>query len=188
MDAFAAIAARWSVRKFTGREPTRAEVERLLDAAVRAPNHKLTEPWRFVVVGGETKRRFAEIRRAHRALKFADPAAPDAAAKIDKTYREHLETPLFVFVMQRLADDPVRREEDYAAVMMATQNLMIAATAAGLGTFLKTGGIMEKPEIRELAGARDDERIVGIVSLGVPDGPAEPPRRTPAAERTTWLD
>lgn len=188
MDAFDAIAARTSVRRFTAAEPARDVVERLIEAAVRAPNHKLTEPWRFVVVRGATKRRFAEIRRAHRAQKFADPAAPDAAAKIEKTYREHLETPLFVFVMQRLADDMVRREEDYAAVMMAVQNLMVAATAAGLGTFLKTGGIMDKPEIRDLSGARDGERIVGIISLGAPDGPAERTPRTPATERTTWLD
>lgn len=188
MDAFDAIEQRASVRRFRPGEPARETVDRLLAAAVRAPNHKLTEPWRFVIVRGETKRRFAELRRAHRAQKFDDPAAPDAAARIEKTYREHIETPLFVFVLQRLADDAMRREEDYAAVMMAVQNLMLAATASGLGTFLKTGGIMDKPEIRALAGAADGERIVGIVSLGVPDGPAERTARTAASAKTTWLD
>ncbi len=188
MDAFEALESRASVRVFLPEEPPRAVVERLLRAAVRAPNHKLTEPWRFVVVRGAAKRRYADLLRAHRAQKFADPHAPDAAAKIAKTFQEHLATPLFVFAIQQLADDAVRREEDYAAVMMATQNLMVAAVAAGLGSYLRTGGIMDSPDVRNLVGAGDGERIVGIVSLGKPAAEPARTRRAPAAERTTWLD
>jgi nitroreductase len=188
MDAFEALESRASVRAFLPEEPPRDVVERLLAAAIRAPNHKLTEPWRFVVVRGDAKRRYAEIRRAHRAQKFADPAAPDAAAKIAKTFQEHLATPLFVFVIQRVALDPVRREEDYAAVMMATQNLMVAAVASGLGSYLRTGGIMDKPDVRALVGATEGERIVGIVSLGKPAAETPRTRRAPAVERTTWLE
>jgi nitroreductase len=188
MDAFDAIRGRASVRRFLPEEPPRDVVERLLEAAVRAPNHKLTEPWRFVVVRGEARRRFAELRRAHRAKKFPDPAAPEAAAKIEKHYREALDTPLFVMALQRLTDDPVRREEDYAAVMMAIENLMIAATASGLGSYLRTGGLMEHPDLRALVNAAVGERIVGIVSLGTPAAPPEPARRGSAADRTTWLD
>lgn len=188
VDAFEAMESRVSVRAFRPDEPPRQLVERLLEAAVRAPNHKLTEPWRFVVVRGEAKRRYAEIRRAHRAQKFTDPAEPDAAARIEKTYREHLDTPLFVFVLQRLDDDPVRREEDYAAVMMGIENLMIAAVASGLGSYVRTGGIMDEPEVRALVGALEGERIVGIVSLGAPAGESKGTARAPAATRTTWLD
>src|SRR3990170_1318918 len=86
MDAFEAMESRSSVRAFLKEEPPREVVERLLAAAVRAPNHKLTEPWRFVIVRGDAKRRYADIRRAHRAQKFADPGEPDAAAKIATTF------------------------------------------------------------------------------------------------------
>lgn len=187
MDALEAIESRSSIRTFAPDEPSRAQVGRLLDAAVRAPNHKLTQPWRFVVVRGEAKRRYAEIRREHRARKV-EPGEAGAAAKIEKTYREHLDTPLFIFVLQRLTDDAVRREEDYASVMMAIQNLMVAATAEGLGSYLRTGGILEEPAVRELVGAAAGERVAGIVSLGRPAGDPVRTRRTPAAELTTWLE
>lgn len=187
MNAWEAITRRTSVRAFRPDPVSQETVQRLLDAAVRAPNHKLTEPWRFVVVAGDALRRYAEIRRTHRAERFADPSAPEAAAAIAKTYREHLETPRFVFVLQALTDDAVRREEDYASVMMAAQSLMVAAVAEGLGTYLRTGGIMERPEVRALVGATPAQRIVAIVSLGYPSEDSAPRRRTPAAQLTTWL-
>ncbi|HUK64878.1 MAG TPA: nitroreductase family protein, partial [Dongiaceae bacterium] len=65
MDAFDAIARRTSTRTFTPEAVPRYVIERLIAAAVRAPNHKLTEPWRFAVLTGESKRRYAEIRREH---------------------------------------------------------------------------------------------------------------------------
>ena len=188
MDIYDAIGRRRSVRRFLAEPVSREAIARILDAAVLAPNHKLTEPWRFVVLTGGARRRLAEVRRAHRAQKFADPAAPEAAAKIEKTYREHLDTPAFIVALQRLDEDAIRREEDYAAVMMALENLMLAATAEGLGTYLRTGGMMAAPDVRALAGAHEDERIVGIVSIGRPAGGVEAVRRTPAADRTTWLD
>jgi nitroreductase len=186
MDALDAIGRRTSVRTFTQEAVPRDVMARLLDAAVRAPNHKLTEPWRFVVVTGSAKERYAQIRRAHRAEKIGD--APDAAAKVEKTYREHADTPAFVFVLQELTADPIRREEDYAAVMMAMQNLMIAATALGLGTNVRTGGIMDRDDVRGLIGATANQRIVGIVAVGRPTEDAPPTRRAPSAGKTVWLD
>ncbi len=188
MDAFEAIARRTSTRRFTPDRVPREEIERLLAAAVRAPNHKLTEPWRFAILGGGAARRFAELRRAYRAAKFPDPAAPEAARAVERAYREALETPAFVVVLSAVSDDPVRREEDFAAVMMATQNLLIAATAAGLGSYVRTGGIMNDPALRELVRAPATHRIVAIVSLGRPADAAEPTRRGDPAARTLWLD
>lgn len=188
MNAYEAIARRTSVRVFRPDPVPRYVIERLIAAAIRAPNHKLTEPWRFVVVTGEAKRRYAEIRRAHRARRFENPESPEAVRAIEKTVKECLDTPAFIFVLCKESDDPVRREEDYASVMMAIENLMVAATADGLGTFLRTGGIMSLPEVRELVGAQEGFRIVGIVSLGYVLAEPEPTRRTTASEFTRWLD
>jgi nitroreductase len=189
MDTHEAIARRTSSREFKPDPLPRWAVERLLAAAVRAPNHKLTEPWRFVVLTGDARLRYADIRKAHRAKKFDDPSSPEAQKAIEKTYREHQKTPVFVFVLMSLSDDPVRREEDYGAVMMATQNLLVAAAADGIGTWLRTGGIMDLPEVRALVSAKDSERIVGIVSAGYLAGEPEPtPRRKPLGELITWLE
>jgi nitroreductase len=188
MEAYDAITTRASVKGFQQLPVPRPVIERLLDAAVHAPNHKLTEPWRFAVLAGKSRDRYAEIRRAHRATKFPDPADPKSAAAIEKTYREHRETPVFVVVMCAVSDDPVRREEDYAATMMAIGNLMVAARAEGLGSYLRTGGIMELPELKQLVGLPHGHRIVGIVSLGYPAEEPVPKKRTDAASKTVWLD
>jgi nitroreductase len=187
MDALDAIARRTSTRAFAATPVHRAVIERLLAAAVRAPNHKLTEPWRFAVLTGRAAARFAELKGAHRATRFPDPAAPEAAKAIEKTYREAAETPAFIVVMCTISDDEVRREEDYAATMMAVATLLIAATAEGLGTYLRTGGIMRDPAVAELVGLPRDHRIVAVVSLGYPASASAPTRRTDAAEKTAWL-
>ena len=188
MDAHDAIAGRASTRAFADRPVSRAVLERLLAAAVRAPNHKLTEPWRFAVLTGASARRFAELRRAHRATRFPDPAAPEAARAIEKTWREALGTPAFVVVSTAVSEDAVRREEDYAAVMMAVQNLLIAATAEGLGSYLRTGGIMEDAGLKALVQLPAGHRVVAVVSLGYPAAPQGPTRRADAAAKTLWLD
>ncbi len=188
MDTYDAIALRVSTRDFQPRPVARDVLLRLLEAAVRAPNHKLTEPWRFAVLTGASRDRFAEIRRTHRESRFADPSAPEAAKAIEKTWREARETPAFVVVSTVVSDDPVRREEDLAAVWMAVQNLLTAATAEGLGTYVRTGGILEEPALRELVQAGDGVKLVAVVSVGYPAGPESPRRRTPAGGKTTWLD
>jgi len=190
MDTHDAIARRTSVRSFKRTPLDRWAIERLIAAAVRAPNHKLTEPWRFIVLTGAARDAYAEVRRAHRAKKFADnPDTPEARKAVEKTWREHLDTPAFIFVLMSLAADPVRREEDYGAVMMAIENLLIAAWADGIGTWLRTGGIMDLPEVRALAEAREDERIVGIISAGYLDGEPQPTaRKKPLSELITWKE
>ncbi|MFL5470884.1 MAG: nitroreductase, partial [Gemmatimonadales bacterium] len=141
MDAIAAITSRTSVRRFLDRPVPRQLIQQLLDCAVRAPNHKLTEPWRFAVLTGDARDRFADIRARHRLKRWTDPTSPEALAGSEKVRREALETPAFIVVMTAISPDEITREEDYAATMMATANLMLAAESLGLGTYLKTGGI-----------------------------------------------
>jgi nitroreductase len=95
---------------------------------------------------------------------------------------------VFVVVMSAVNPDEITREEDYAASMMAVANLMVAAESLGLGTYLKTGGIMRDPAVLELARVPQGFRVVGIVSLGYPAEAESPRRRKPAAELTEWVE
>ena len=187
MDAIDAIQRRTSVRRFLPEPVPRATIERLLECAVRAPNHKLTEPWRFAVLTGRARDAYAEVRGRHRLERYPDPTAAEAVASAGKVRQEALDTPAFIVVMTVVSEDAVAREEDYAAVMMAIENIIIAAQATGLGTYLRTGGIMREPEVTALAGLGDGQRIVGILSLGYPAEAETPRRRRPAAEVTRWL-
>lgn len=188
MDAIAAIKQRTSVRRYRPDPIPRDIVERLLECAVRAPNHKLTQPWRFAVITGAAKERYAEIRGRHRLKRFADPGSREAAAAAEKVRREAKEPPLHIVAMTVVSADEITREEDYAATMMAVANLMIAAEALGLGTYLKTGGVMQDSGLAELVGVAENTRIVGLISLGYPAGQDAPRPRKPAAEVTRWIE
>ena len=187
MDAIEAIQRRTSVRRFRPDTVPRETIERLLDAAVRAPNHKLTEPWRFAVLTGGAVARFAEIRARHRLKRFTDPASPEAVAAADKMRRETLETPAIIVVMCAVSQDEITREEDYAATMMATANLMIAAESLGLGTYLRTGGIMREPDVTAMVDLDHGQRIACIVMLGYPRDSEAAKRRRPSGELTRWI-
>jgi nitroreductase len=188
MDAITAIANRTSVRRFHSQPVPRALVEQLLDCAVRAPNHKLTEPWRFAVLTGGARDRFAEIRARHRLKRFSDPSSAEAQAAAEKVRRESLGVPVFIVVMSALNPDDITREEDYAATMMAITNLMIAAESLELGTYLRTGGVMRDPDLIALAGVPESFRVVGVISLGYPAEQEPPRRRKAAAELTRWVE
>jgi nitroreductase len=181
-----AIKARRSVPKLRPDPVARDTIEKMLDAAVWAPNHKMTEPWRFYVLTGESKRRFAEIRRRLRAATFPNPQAPEAAKALDRVYQDTVATPALIAATSHVAADEVQREEDFAATFMAIQNLMLAGVELGVGAYMRTGGILHDPELRTLLSLEDDRRILAVVYVGYPaDVPQK--RRTPAAERTVWL-
>jgi nitroreductase len=185
MDLHEAIRARRSVRQFTGRPVSRAEIEQLLDAAAHAPNHRLTQPWRFYVLGPEARRAYASVLGARKAARIEDPSA--AQAVIDKVASAAVALPAQIAVTMTLAESPEVREEDYAATMMAVQNLLLTARALGLATHLKSGAVMEDPRSRAALGIPDGQRLVVMIDLGEPaDVPEGKPRRA-ATELTTWL-
>src|SRR5688572_16714494 len=105
MDAISAINKRTSVRRFRSDPVPRDIIERLLECAVRAPNHKLTEPWRFAVLMGRARDRFAEIRAGHRLKRFSDPSSAEALSGAEKIRRESLQTPVYIIVMAALNPD-----------------------------------------------------------------------------------
>ncbi|HKU60088.1 MAG TPA: nitroreductase [Gemmatimonadales bacterium] len=188
MDAIDAIQRRTSVRRFRPDPVPRETLERLLDCAVRAPNHKLTEPWRFAVVTGAARARLADVRAGHKLKRWADPTAPEAVATGEKIRREALDTPAFIVIMTADGGDETTREEDFAAAMMAIENLMIAAESLGLGTYLRTGGVMREPVLAELVGLPEGFRVAGVLSIGYPAEREAPRRRRPAAELTRWVE
>jgi nitroreductase len=188
MDAITAIMSRTSVRSFRSDSVDRALIEELLECAVRAPNHKLTQPWRFAVLTGAARDRLGEIRAAHRLKRFDDPTSAEALASAEKQRRETRQTPVVIAAMAKTSTDELTREEDYAATMMGLANLMIAAQSRGLGTYLRTGGVMKDPALQDLAEVPDQYRIVGLVSVGYPANEEMPRRRTSALELTRWVE
>lgn len=179
-----AIRNRRSIRRFTAREISRAELETLIESATLAPNHRLTQPWRFHVLGPQSRRAYGLALGARKAKKLTDPEA--ARAMCEGIGDEYRAFPAFIAVGVVRNDNPEIAEEDYAATMMGIANLGVAAIEMGLGTHIRTGAVLDDPAARSAVGAVEGERLVAVLSIGEPAEvpPARP--RQPVASVTSW--
>jgi nitroreductase len=185
MSVIQAIRNRRSQKRFTDRPVSESDLKALTEAAILAPNHKMTQPWGFIVLGPRARRRYGEIKAADRVKDEADRDA--ATARRDKIIEEISAVPAVIVVTQKLDTNPGRAEEDYAAIFMGIENMLLLATSMGLGSKVHTGGIMLDPQLRELIGAADEERVVAIIHFGEPAEEMPAKARIPATDKTRWL-
>ena len=180
-----AVRERRSIKRFADRPVSREEIETLLAAAALAPNHRLTQPWRFYVLGPEARYAWGQALGARKAKKLEDPER--ARTLRDTVAQEHRALPGLIAVAVVHNDDPEIRDEDYAAAMMGVQNIALSALELGLGTHIKTGAVMNDPAARAAAGVGDSERIVALVHVGVAAESPPPKNREAAASLTKWI-
>ncbi|HSJ06198.1 MAG TPA: nitroreductase [Longimicrobiales bacterium] len=185
MSVVEAIRARRSIKDFSPRAVGQAEIEALLDAAVQAPNHRLTRPWRFYVLGPASRAAYGRALGERKARRVADADA--GRIVMEKVAGEYAATPCMIAVAMTVHDNPEIREEDYAATMMAVQNILLACVAQGLGGHIRTGAVMDDPAARAAVGVVQDERIVALISVGEPAEMPPPKERPAAAGHTTWV-
>jgi nitroreductase len=156
--------------KAYGPEPVdRATLDELLELARWAPNHHLTNPWRFRVVGPRSLER----------LKAA--AGPEAAGKLDRA-------PTLVAVSVVGSADPVQDEEDLCAAACAAYIVLLAAHGRGLAGYWRTPEVLRTPAGRAAIGLPDQERALGLLHLGSPRQDQRVPERAPLAEVVAYLD
>ena len=187
MDVRAAIRTRRSIKAFTGQAIPRSVLEVLLTDATWAPTHRLTQPWRFAVFDQSAIGRLADFLRATPAI----AAVPDPAkgqAKLAKLLERLPGLGAMVLVTWVRDADTAVDLEDHAAASAAVQNLLLAATAAGLGSFWSTNHTLGHPEVLRFAGADPArEGFLGALWLGhAAETPAAPPRR-PLADVARFL-
>jgi len=146
-------------------EPEPPGTERLLEAielARWAPNHRLTEPWRFYVIGERTAAAIVDL-----AVEVERAAKGDAAAEARR--RRWGAIPAFFVVTCARSGDPLREREDYAACCCAVQNLMLYMWESGLGVKWTTGAVTREPRFFEIVGIdADAESVVGLFWYGRP--------------------
>jgi nitroreductase len=169
MDVETAIRTRRTHKAFAPEPVPRQQLDELLALANWAPNHNLTVPWRFRVVGPETLRRLKEA------------AGPEGAAKLERA-------PTLVVTSCALAEDPVQREEDLHATAVASYIVLLAAHARGLAGYWRTPSLLRTAEGRAAVGLPDGERFVALLHLGQPRGEKPAPERPGAMETTSYLD
>ncbi|MGN6187947.1 MAG: nitroreductase family protein [Conexibacter sp.] len=170
MDVEQAIRTRRTHKVYGAQPLDRATLDELLELATWAPNHHLTNPWRFRVLGPQALARLKEA------------AGPEAAAKLDRA-----PTLVCVSAVQQ-GEDPVADEEDLLAAGCATYALLLAAHARGLAAYWRTPAVLRTPEGRAALGVPDGERAIALVHLGPVRQEKAPPERAPATDVVTYLD
>ena len=168
MELEDAIRGRRTHKAFAPEPLPRELLDELLELARWAPNHHLTNPWRFRVLGPDALERLKQA------------AGPEAASKLDRA-------PTLIAATAASSGDQVQDEEDLCATACATYAVLLAAEGRGLGGYWRTPGVLRTPEGRTALGIPDAERFVALIHLGQPRQDKAPPERAPADAIVTYL-
>ncbi|MBX5469623.1 MAG: nitroreductase [Thermoleophilaceae bacterium] len=169
MDLEGAIRGRRTHKAYRPEPVDRETLDDLLELARWAPNHHLTNPWRFRVLGPRSLER---LKRA---------AGPEAAAKLERA-------PTLVVCSAVQSGDPVQDEEDLMAAACAAYIVLLAAHGRGLASYWRTPAVLRTPEGREAVGMGDDERFVGLLHLGRPRQRQRVPERASPGDYVSYLE
>lgn len=169
MELESAIKTRRTHKRFGAQPVPHDVVGELLDLARWAPNHHLTEPWRFRVLGPASLTRLA---------------ATGKAGELEKLSR----APTLVVASARLTGDEHQNHEDVLATACAVYIVLLAAHARGLASYWRTPRVLQSREGRQAIGMGDDEEFVALIHLGPPVDEPAPKERAPAADYVTFLD
>ena len=168
MELEQAIRTRRTHKAYAPGPVDRATLDELFELARWAPNHNLTNPWRFRVLGPEALQR----------LKAA--AGPEAAAKLDRA-------PTLVAASAVQSGDPTGDAEDRDAAACACYIVLLAAHARGLGGYWRTPEVLRTPAGRAACGIPAGEAMLGLLHLGEARGGKPAPEREPVEAFATHL-
>ena len=172
-----AIQSRRTIKEFRSDPIPEETLWRILDAARWAPNHRLTEPWRIVIIGMQSREALADSL-ANQTASNQEP--PSLAKAKEDARRKVMSSPVLLAVTCRMTENSAQQVEDLAAVCAAIQNMQLAAWADGIGTHWNTGKVTRLAETDALLQLSErGEQLVGFLYLGFPAQVPEPPKRRP---------
>ena len=192
MDVFEAIHRRRAVRRYSPDPVNRKDILTILDAANWAPSAMNHQQWGFLVVTGNKIR---EMGASYQAIIEEYTRNCDASPLRGSLSREEFillagsygGAPAVIVVLTDTADSPDLRKANLESASAAMENLLLAATALGLGTCWMTGPLRDEQALRGILAIPEVKEIVAVTPLGYPQGtPNDQPRLDPALEQKVW--
>jgi nitroreductase len=164
MELFAAVQTRSSAARLTEPGPNPEHLDRLLEAAARAPDHGRLKPWRLIVLKDAMREAFTAAAAEAKRARLPAMTPEQLAAEREKMAR----SPVIVVVGCAVNRDQTKvpEIEQVVAVGAAAQNLFLAAHDMGYGVMWKTGAAAYDPAVKAVVGLRPDDHIVAIMHLG----------------------
>jgi nitroreductase len=166
MDVEKAIRTRRTHKAFSAEPVAQSTLDELFELARWAPNHHLTNPWRFRVIGPRTRERL---------MALAEEDKPGSAVKLQRA-------PTLVAVSARQSGDAGQDREDLLATAVAAYLVLLGAHARGLAGYWRTVALLDDARGREALGLPDEETPVGLLYLGHPVQRQRVPERAPTSE------
>jgi nitroreductase len=171
--------------KMNGKKIPDEQVRELLKLANWAPTHGRTEPWRFIVYSGNKVQEFchqhAELYKAHTSGEKFEQANYDKLL-----HNGDLASHIIIAVMQRGDLPKIPALEEVAATAIAIQNILLGATAAGIGSFWSTGGMTHHTVMKDFLQLNEQDIVMSLLYLGYTDEQMEGKRQTEIEEKVIW--
>ncbi|APQ19318.1 nitroreductase family protein [Maribacter hydrothermalis] len=159
-----------------------ADIEKVLEAANWAPNHKCTEPWRFKVIQGDAKGRLGTFL----SKKYEEVDPRPKAIKIKKLQENPQRASAIIAIcMQRDTNESLPEWEEVAAVAMAVQNMWLQCTEMGIGCYWSSPGLIKYMD--EFLTLAEGEKCLGFFYMGNFDGELSDGKRGPIEAKTEWI-
>jgi nitroreductase len=159
----------------------------MIENATWAPNHGLTEPWRFIIFQQEQRQTLAQQMQS--VYTATTPATEFRQEKLEKMSRNPLCAHAVVAAcMIRKGGSKIPEVEELEAVACGIQNLMLSATAAGVSSYWSSPPLLDTVQWKEWLGLRPEDRCLGLIYLGYakPNSPKSTSTRSPVVQSVQW--
>ena len=161
MDAITALHTRTAAPRLEEPAPGDAALDQILRAGLRAPDHQMLRPWRFLVVEGQARYKLGQL--------FVDALQPQTPEATTKLQSSPLRAPLIIIAVATVKEHPkVPAIEQVESGAAAVQNMSLAIHALGFGSIWKTGAVAYDPRVKLALGLKETDAIVGYLYVGTP--------------------
>ena len=170
--------------QYSTRKIHKEQIELMLNNAVWAPTHGMTQPWRFIVFRDNA---LNDLSEALGSIYLSEiPKEKQLDSKLGKLMsRSKMASAVIAIILDR-EDSIIPEEDDFAAISCAVQNMHLTATAQGIGAFWSTPGIMKSKRFNEFLGLKEEQRCIGLFYLGYPAIEWPKGQRKPIEYLTEW--
>jgi nitroreductase len=189
MDLYKAIKERECAGSFKSDAVPKAVIEKILDAAVWAPNRFLTEPWRFWILTGEGRRPLSRILVELEKESMENPDSEENTKKLKQRAEQPFSAPMLIVVGCEVSQKPrVVPIEEVGAVNACIQNMLLALHAEGLEGYWKTPSQIYDVRFKQFFGLKEVDYILGIFYIGYPDSHKKERKRTDYSQKAKWIE
>ena len=178
-----ALIGRVSPLRLVEPAPANADLDQILAAGLRAPDHGRLRPWRFLLIRGDARHRFGDVLAESLKRRKQDLSESALQAEHDKALRAPL---LIVVAAVVRGNTKVPEIEQIVSAGAAAQNMLVAAHALGLGGFWRTGDAAYDNHVKQAFGLNANDEIVGFLYLGHIETPGRPKTPDPSGVVEEW--